>query len=79
VESVGRAPAAEGADEWKDEGPRRSRRVKRPSRDKASQLSQEAAAARHKASRKVTGKRVRKAKLMSISQLIDESSLDQEE
>ena len=62
-----------------DHEPRRSRRVKRPSGDKASQLSQEAAAARRKASRKDKGQRVRKAKLMNTSQLIEEFSLDQEE
>jgi hypothetical protein len=59
-----------------DHEPRRSGRVKRPSRDKASQLSQEAAAARRKASRKAKGQRVRKTKLMNTSQLIEEFSLD---
>jgi hypothetical protein len=56
--------------------PRRSGRVKRPSRDKASQLSQEAAAARLRASKKGKGKRVRKEKLMNSSQLLDEFTLD---
>jgi hypothetical protein len=59
--------------------PRRSGRVKRPSQEMASQLSQEAAAARRKASKEGKGKRVRKAKLMNTSQLIEEFSLDQEE
>jgi hypothetical protein len=45
--------------------PRRSGRVKRPSRDKASQLSQEAAAARLKAAKKDKVMRVRKEKLMN--------------
>jgi hypothetical protein len=56
--------------------PRRSRRVKKPSQDKASQLSQEAAAARLKASKQGKGKKVRKAKLINTSQLLDEFTLD---
>jgi hypothetical protein len=56
--------------------PRRSGRVKKPTRDKASQLSQEAAAARLKASKQSKGKKVRKAKLMNTSQLLDEFTLD---
>jgi hypothetical protein len=56
--------------------PRRSGRVMRLSRVKASQLSQEAAEARLKASKKGKGKRVRKAKLMNTSQLLDEFTLE---
>jgi hypothetical protein len=61
--------------------PRRSGRVKRPTRDAASQASQDrAAAALAAASSKVKGKgkgrKVRKAKLMNTSQLLDEFTLE---
>jgi hypothetical protein len=56
--------------------PRRSGRVRKPTRAQASQLSQEAAAA---AAKSPKGKKVRKAKLMNTSQLIEEFSLHQDE
>jgi hypothetical protein len=56
--------------------PRRSGRVHKPTRAQASQLSQEAAAA---AAKSPKGKKVRKAKLMNTSQLIEEFSLHQDE
>jgi hypothetical protein len=48
--------------------PRRSGRVKRPTRNAASQASQDRAAA----VRSLKGKKVRKTKLMNTSQLLDE-------
>jgi hypothetical protein len=54
--------------------PRRSSRVKRPTREAASQASQDRAAALAKAG-KGKSKRVRKAKLMNTSQLLDEFTL----
>jgi hypothetical protein len=58
--------------------PRRSRRVKQPTRDAASQASQDRAlaAAAALAARKGKGKKVRKAKLMNTSQLLDEFTLE---
>ena len=60
--------------------PRRSGRVKRPTRDAASQVSQDragaAAAALAAAARSPKGKKVRKAKLMNTSQLLDEFTLE---
>jgi len=58
-----------------DAEPRRSGRVKRPTRDAASQLSQDRAAAALAAAKSPKGKKVRKAKLMNTSQLIEEFSL----
>jgi len=57
--------------------PRRSGRVRKPTRAQASQLSQEAAAAA--AAKSPKGKKVRKARLMNTSQLIEEFSLHQDE
>jgi hypothetical protein len=54
---------------------RPSSHVKRPTRDAVSQASQDRAAALAKAA-KGKGKRVRKAKLMNTSQLLDEFTLD---
>jgi hypothetical protein len=59
--------------------PRRSRRVKRPTQDKASQLSQEAAAAaRAKAKGKGKGKGRKMRKSIPTSQLLEEFSIDLE-
>jgi hypothetical protein len=59
--------------------PRRSGCAKRPTRDAASQASQDKAAALAAALAKAgkgKGKKVRKAKLMNTSQLLDEFNLD---
>ena len=55
-----------------DDEPRRSGRVARPTRNKASQLSQEAKAQKKKRESKGKGKTVRKSKLMNTSQLLEE-------
>lgn len=78
-ESSGSSSTESSTEDDPNHEPRRSGRVKKPSRDKASQLSQEEAETRLKASKKGKGKRVRKANLMNTSQLIEEFSLDQEE
>jgi len=54
--------------------PRRSGRVKRPTRDKASQMSQEAAEARLKASKKGEGRKMRKS--IPTSKLLEEFAID---
>jgi hypothetical protein len=56
--------------------PRRSGRVKRPSWGKASQPSQEAAAARLKASKEGKGRKMRK--LILTSQLLEEFAINLE-
>jgi hypothetical protein len=66
------------SDEGNDGEPRRSGRVKRPSRKEASQLPQDQALALALASPKAKGKgmKVRKAKLMNTLQLLDEFSIE---
>jgi hypothetical protein len=74
--------SSSSSDEGNDGEPRRSGRVKRPSRKEASQLSQDQALALALAlalaSPKAKGKgmKVRKAKTMSTSQLLDEFSIE---
>jgi hypothetical protein len=58
--------------------PRRSGRVKRPTRDKASQLSQEAAAAKAKAKGEGKGKSRKMRKSILTSQLLEEFAIDLE-
>jgi hypothetical protein len=58
--------------------PRRSGRVKRPTWDKASQLSQEAAAAAAKAKAKGKGKGRKMRKSIPTSQLLEEFAIDLE-
>ena len=55
--------------------PRRSGRVKQPTRDAASQASQDKAAALA-AAKSPNGKKVRKAKLINTSQLLDEFTIE---
>jgi hypothetical protein len=70
------------SDEGNDSEPRQSSRVKRPSRKEASQLSQDQALplalalASPKAKGKGKGMKVRKAKLINTSQLLDEFSIE---
>jgi hypothetical protein len=56
--------------------PRQSGRIKRPTRDAASQASQDMAAALAAAMKSPKGKKVRKTKLMNTSQLLDEFILE---
>jgi hypothetical protein len=56
--------------------PQRSRRVKRLTRDAASQASQDRAAALVATAKSPKGKKVRKAKLMNTSQLLDEFTIE---
>jgi hypothetical protein len=58
--------------------PRRLGRVKRPTHDAASQASQDiaAAAALAATTKSLKGKKVRKARLMNTSQLLDEFTLE---
>jgi hypothetical protein len=55
--------------------PHRPVRVRKPTRDKASQLSQEAAATAAVV-KSPKGKKFRKAKLMNTSQLLDEFTME---
>ena len=59
-----------------DREPRRSGRVRRPTRDTASQMSQDAKLAQAK--QKKHAKRKGKAKAMSTSQLVEEFNLESE-
>jgi hypothetical protein len=68
--------STENKNDHPNQEPRRSGRVKRPSRDKASQLSQEEAEARLKASKKGKGRKMRKS--IPTSQLLEEFAIDLE-